>query len=56
MSPELILAIASASEMLIRNLLRDVEAMSVEELDTFIAEQKLRKEEHDEWLKSKVDP
>jgi hypothetical protein len=54
MSPELILAIAAAIEMLTRNLLREIEEMTEEEKDAFIAEQKVRKMEHDAWLKSKV--
>ena len=50
MSPELILAIATAIEMMTRNLLRDIARKTDEELDAFIAEQKVRKEDHDAWL------
>lgn len=55
MSPEMILAIAASIEIFTRGLLRDIEAMTEEEQDVFIAEQKARKMEHDEWLKSRVN-
>ena len=51
MSPELIAAIGIAAESFLRNLLRDINAMTTEEQDIFIAEQKLRKADHDQWLK-----
>lgn len=55
MSPEMILAIATAVEMFTRNLLRDIDAMSEEQQDAFIAEQKVRKMDHDQWLRERMN-
>ena len=54
MSPEMILAIATAVEMFTRNILRDIDAMTEEEQNTFIAEQKARKADHDAWLREHI--
>lgn len=54
MTPEMILAIATAVEMFTRNLLRDIDAMTEEEQDKFILEQKARKADHDAWLRDRV--
>ncbi len=50
--PDVILAISSATEVIVRDLLRKVFAMSEEELTVFIAEQDRRRGEHEAWLKA----
>jgi len=50
--PEVILAVSTATEVYVRNLLRRVNTMTEEELTIFIAEQEARRKGHEEWLKS----
>ena len=50
LTPELIMAIATGIEMITRDLLRDLEAMSEEERAEWVQKQKARKAEHDRWL------
>jgi hypothetical protein len=50
--PDVILAISTATEVIVRDLLREVFAMSEEELTVFIAEQDRRRGDHEAWLRA----
>jgi len=54
-TPEVILAISTAIEVLIGNLFRDIEGMTNQELTAFITEQKRRQAEHTSWLRAQID-
>ncbi len=54
--PDVIMAVSTAVEVIVRDLLRKVGNMTEEELDIFVAEQEARGVGHEEWLEAHQPP
>lgn len=48
--PEVVMAVSTATEVFVRDLLRSIATMTPAELEIFIGGQQERKRLHDEWL------